>query len=641
MRTGARIVLGLVTALLVLAALPPSTTPAAAAVTPSIRIVDQTDSVEPDGSFHAFLDVLDAPAGAELAVDVYDRITDLDQLADALDGRPRDAQVTYPVIPLAERSQARQSSGFSIDLHDGRLSRPKPGVWSRDLREPGVYPIRVRLRDADGGELTHIVTFLHRSSLEPTRDTRIESTVVLDLTPPRTTATEPAPDPVAIRHVLEVLDRHPDVPLGVHLNPDTAAPLLDDPVIGPLVEDLVRRDTVDLLTPTLVPVDPQELAEEGLADAIDTQVRLGREEIARRFDKPGAAIGILRTPVDDDTAARLGSAGMSELIVTDAVVDTASVSGPMRLGAGGSAPTAVTSSLVALPTDPADDPRLTVTHLLTDALVRTDLTGRLATTAVLVDASVDPTVLDRFLEQIGSDGSAITATRPSLLLNGAPPPAVALRPTTAAKSIAYVRERADTVSLHRSRRSMLDPDASAELDDDFEIDLARTESIDLTEHERLDLIGDLRTALHRTLDAVHTSEAERITLGTRDAHIPIAFTSDATEPLSVRIHLSASDRLDFPRNEIETVIQPGQRTVVQVPVRSLTSGDTPMTVRVTTPDGRFLIATARYTVRSTAVSSVGLVLTIGAAGFLVVWWSRHIIRSRREHRSPRGRSAKM
>jgi len=37
-------------------------------------------------------------------------------------------------------------------------------------------------------------------------------------------------------------------------------------------------------------------------------------------------------------------------------------------------------------------------------------------------------------------------------------------------------------------------------------------------------------------------------------------------------------------------------------------------------------------VRSTAVSGVGLVLSIGAGLFLVVWWARHWHRTRRSAR---------
>ena len=51
--------------------------------------------------------------------------------------------------------------------------------------------------------------------------------------------------------------------------------------------------------------------------------------------------------------------------------------------------------------------------------------------------------------------------------------------------------------------------------------------------------------------------------------------------------------------------------------------------------GQIVLGASRITVRSTAVSGVGLVLMGTAAGFLLVWWSRTIIRERRaRHRPP-------
>jgi hypothetical protein len=45
-----------------------------------------------------------------------------------------------------------------------------------------------------------------------------------------------------------------------------------------------------------------------------------------------------------------------------------------------------------------------------------------------------------------------------------------------------------------------------------------------------------------------------------------------------------------------------------------------------------LIGNTKFTVRSTATSGVGLLLSAGAALFLVLWWARHILRGRRTAR---------
>jgi hypothetical protein len=57
----------------------------------------------------------------------------------------------------------------------------------------------------------------------------------------------------------------------------------------------------------------------------------------------------------------------------------------------------------------------------------------------------------------------------------------------------------------------------------------------------------------------------------------------------------------------------------------------PVTIQVTSPDGGLLVTSSRVTVRSTAVSGIGYVLSVGAGLFLVIWWFRHWRRARREH----------
>ena len=93
------------------------------------------------------------------------------------------------------------------------------------------------------------------------------------------------------------------------------------------------------------------------------------------------------------------------------------------------------------------------------------------------------------------------------------------------------------------------------------------------------------------------------------------------------VELSASDRLELPQGSIETTLD-GRRTVVHVHVRTRASGDTPVRIRVLTPDRSVVLAETQYVVRSTAVSGVGILLTVLAGGFLALWWGRHWWRHR-------------
>ncbi len=77
----------------------------------------------------------------------------------------------------------------------------------------------------------------------------------------------------------------------------------------------------------------------------------------------------------------------------------------------------------------------------------------------------------------------------------------------------------------------------------------------------------------------------------------------------------------------------GAPTRVDVPVQARASGAFKLEATITSPDARLLpVASSQFNVRSTAVSGVGLVLTIAAGLFLLLWWGRHFRRTRRAKR---------
>jgi len=119
-----------------------------------------------------------------------------------------------------------------------------------------------------------------------------------------------------------------------------------------------------------------------------------------------------------------------------------------------------------------------------------------------------------------------------------------------------------------------------------------------------------------------------ITLTARSGEVPITFRNDTGQPVRVLVGLS-SHKLDFPSGGARLVALPPRSTTVRFDVRSRTSGTFPLVMSVKSADGTLLIAEGKFKVRSTVVSSVGLALAIGAAGFLATWWAFDIRRRRR------------
>jgi hypothetical protein len=113
-----------------------------------------------------------------------------------------------------------------------------------------------------------------------------------------------------------------------------------------------------------------------------------------------------------------------------------------------------------------------------------------------------------------------------------------------------------------------------------------------------------------------------ITLTARTGTVPLTIRNDTGEPVEVVLKFR-SPKVELPDGATRRVTLAQQTTRLDVAVRTRSSGAFPFEVDVVSPDGELTLATTRYSVRSTAVSGVGLVLSIGAGLFLVVWWARH------------------
>ena len=91
-----------------------------------------------------------------------------------------------------------------------------------------------------------------------------------------------------------------------------------------------------------------------------------------------------------------------------------------------------------------------------------------------------------------------------------------------------------------------------------------------------------------------------------------------------------SDKLVFTKGAEQILTLLPRNNTKRFAVETRTSGTFPLNIEVTSEDGRLPLSTARYTVRSTVISGVGIVLTIGAGLFLAIWWITHWRRSRRQ-----------
>ena len=148
----------------------------------------------------------------------------------------------------------------------------------------------------------------------------------------------------------------------------------------------------------------------------------------------------------------------------------------------------------------------------------------------------------------------------------------------------------------------------------------------LDSNERDAYLNQVLQTVERGSKGVTITGPLRVTMTSREDKIPITIENDPANPrLNVILELRSDPRLDFPDGRVlPKELAPGTNRF-EVRVRSRTPGSVPVDVIVRSPDSNSVItlATARYKIRSVALSGVGLGISIVALAVLLTWWIRH------------------
>jgi hypothetical protein len=607
---------------------------------PTIRLLDQSVVVAPDGTFSAFLSIEDAPTATEIAVDIYQRADPGDDLTTT---DPAEREATFPAVALSGDATEDRTTGFAIELFGEGEDNPDP-QWGWQLTEAGTYPVGIRLRDGDGAVLATLATQLIRlpDGDDPAASVDAALLVGVHAPPPAVRedrqATGQADETLRadLRRALAAIEARPDVPASFAVTPDTAARLEADPGDG---DELARLRAVlaepgrELLDAPFVDLDPTSLVAAGLGDLIGKERDLGRRTLARTLEPPTQGMWALDRPIDRAAADALRRRGVFRVVVPDgSLVAAPAGPGPVDVAAG-------TSTLRAWSTLPDDllaatdgDPVLAAHRLLARlAAIGTGTPD--ARVVVPVDvATADPAALGLVLDALRFGLPFVRPTTVGAGFGTGPAGTARLAGARVTDLGQYPADLRAAEAALGSFTSMVGEDSDQVVSYRRFLDLSAADALDPAA-----AAADarwVRDALQVPFTAISIPARDKVTLGARDARFPISVTSDLDYPVDVVVEFQAGDRVVFPVARIPTTIE-GPRSVIQVQVRVRTSGDTPVRVVVRSPDGGVVLAEGRYTIRSTAVSGVGLVLTIGAAVFLALWWGRHWHRSRRRPRHAR------
>ena len=157
-------------------------------------------------------------------------------------------------------------------------------------------------------------------------------------------------------------------------------------------------------------------------------------------------------------------------------------------------------------------------------------------------------------------------------------------------------------------------------------------SIDLTEQQRGNYLRATTETIRARTEQVEIADDEAVTLTSREGDIPVTILNDTGAEVEVEVVFDSDNRLDFPEGSRQRVRLTEGTNRLEVPVVARASGSFPLRITATSPDGVLTVSRARVTVRSQALSGVGLVLSVGALLVLAAWWLSHWRTTRRNRR---------
>nr|WP_249420257.1 DUF6049 family protein [Rhabdothermincola salaria] len=514
----------------------------------------------------------------------------------------------------------------------------------------------------DGDELARLVTHLIRVPTDDTEGPSLAVGTVLGIggTVTPTEADElslDAADTTQALATIDALTEHPSVALTVDPVPAVLAALegtstssADPSPVDALAGHLAGRQ---VLVEPYVRLDLGAWVAARLDPELDVQLAQGATTTAELLGvTPDGRTTVADPTLTPEALRRLDGLGLDQVVVpTDQLVDPPTTdvtfTDVFELAVGDG------SSLSAVTADPdlagrlraTDDPVLNAHLVLADlAVLYNDRPGESRGVALDLGTDTDPQTLTTLLAGLAqpappdSDGRPMVSpvtlddlfrvTEAAEDQSGATDLVLDYRSDPPTSLGDYPSELRAAERQVTGYRSLTEP-ASPTLAEGLARALLLSGAISLDAAERADILDTVTTRIDAATSEIVAPLQQYVTLTSRSGKIPLNLENRL--PYPVRIHLVLdSVKLEFPAGNVIDVELPAAATTrLDVEVTTRASGAFPLEVGVRSPDEVLDITSTSFTVRSTAISGAGLVLSIGAGVFLLVWWGRHFRKVRR------------
>lgn len=632
------------------------------------------------------------PAGAQVELSLYRALGSRSAFQATLSGAPFDQIDRSTPVPVSGLATVGTTAGPAAQLSVTVAPGEAPGGTTTPTLSlgctlgngscPGVYPLVVSLERSGGGTLSHFTTYLtfaEGSAAAPLRfawvvpfaaPVRLARTTDLDraMVPPSNASVS------ALDGLAAALGAHPDVAVTVAASPATVQALsasASKAAQGAVAE--LRALSADqqlhqFPAQPYVGIDLSAIAGGGESTEISAQMVKGAGVLraARIATDTSSATWVAQGTVGPSLGTGLAEVRADRVVVPDdqlAAPDPSVSDQPgyhtwtypftLPLGRGTSVEAAASDGEISAEfTDDAGDPALEAVQVLADLAVihfeapnLTDDQGQPVVRGVVAvppagwtpsvafddqllsglsgNPDVSPVTLDGYFSSVPPGGPQGVTTR-----HLASSASTAL-PVSLARQLTRARLRLTSfVSAVRPRSLVV----LSQLDDL----LLAAESDGLRRAQQFAGVAEFERALGGQLSLIKVATERTITLTSRTAAVPITILSTAHYTVVARMTVT-SDRFLFPGSggTVPRVVIDHPTTPEQVQVVARTTGDLPLSVTLAAPQGTppLVIAHGQMTVRSTATSIVGVVLTVAAAAVLLFWWARTWRAGRRARRA--------
>jgi hypothetical protein len=605
-----------------------------------LQLVSQTPVVEPDADLTIRLRVTGAPVGAQIRAQVRSRVPTRSDFKAALQGKVVRPGVGSPfVVPAVP-----DASGIVVIA-----------VTTHDLLTEGVYPITVDLLTDKGAVLDTLLTFMVRL---PVSHDFGPLGVALVLPIGGHPALRPdgsmSLDSVTAQSVLStasVLEAHAAVPITIAATGETID-ALDASTTSELRNAVVARQLT--LTP-YVRLHPSEWLASDLAPELRLEYARGASGISKQLATPDSSTYVGDDQLTTGAASALRDRGVRSLVVPEQALSpiderlfNRTLTQPFNLTSVDGVEAVAADASLGAHAGETGDPILDANHLIADLAVLyfdDPPDKRAATVAFSENQPVDPQMLDALLAALDPATNRILQPMTlSTLFSTVPragsrgesngrgsPLTRSLTPAVGTNLSAFATELRSAETELSSYSGMVSADNPRPAE--FERRLLVAGAANLASSDQTAYVDGVRATIEAETGKVQAPARQTINFTARDGVVSLTIRNTAGYPVKIVLRLQG-DKLEFPGHEngLVDVTLASETTRVSLNVRTRASGDSALDVTLSAPDGPIVLGRTRITVRSTAFSGVGLILSVGAGGFLALWWLRHAVAVRRERR---------